>query len=546
MQNPFILSQTIRKNKPFKCLCLLYCLGGTLLLPGQNLIRNGSFETMLFESCIFNANTDAENVIPPWFGRVEGIWHLECFWNKNGCLHRPKSGERYVTIGLHMGYKIVNNVYVGIELSEPLTAGEQYYFEMNFSDPGFLNAYDPVYINSLGAYLSEEPLDINRFTYHDVSPQISNDLEAPYPCGVWQTLGECFVAKGGERFVTLGFFGHPTELEFGETIGGFIHIDDIALISVDELEQALGPDQENCEGQEVAFTLRAGNPAIRSYRWQDGSTTPTLQVKEPGIYWVEMENECFLIRDTIIIAESDFTVDLGPDRLLCDNMEEMILQSPPDSDNALWNDALRQPNFRVTEPGTYWLQADRNGCSAYDTIIFYTNEQLSLSLGGDTSLCTYDLPYSLQIIGTPDPEQIQWQDGKTGGTYPVTGAGTYQATLSNECGVQSREVSIQVEDCTCSLYLPNAFSPNNDGVNDILRAYLECIYSQINTIDLKIFDRWGNQLFHTVSLDEGWDGTVLGKSMPIGVYIWQLIWEESLNDGLFRERVESGEVYLLR
>jgi gliding motility-associated-like protein len=69
------------------------------------------------------------------------------------------------------------------------------------------------------------------------------------------------------------------------------------------------------------------------------------------------------------------------------------------------------------------------------------------------------------------------------------------------------------------LYIPNAFTPNGDGLNDIFQAkgyYIE-------KFDMWIFDRWGEEIFHSDDLLKGWDGTLKGKMSENGVYTWKVI-----------------------
>lgn len=69
---------------------------------------------------------------------------------------------------------------------------------------------------------------------------------------------------------------------------------------------------------------------------------------------------------------------------------------------------------------------------------------------------------------------------------------------------------------TSYLDMPNAFSPNGDGVNDIYRAKTN--YQNIEEFEATIFDRWGVKIFSWTNIDEGWDGTYNGKDAPEGTY----------------------------
>jgi gliding motility-associated-like protein len=88
------------------------------------------------------------------------------------------------------------------------------------------------------------------------------------------------------------------------------------------------------------------------------------------------------------------------------------------------------------------------------------------------------------------------------------------------------------------LYIPNAFSPNGDGTNDVLYAYGE----GIKTLKMTVFDRWGEKVFESDDQSAGWDGTFRGVLQSPGVYIY-LVDVVYLND---QTRHRQGSVTLIR
>ena len=86
-------------------------------------------------------------------------------------------------------------------------------------------------------------------------------------------------------------------------------------------------------------------------------------------------------------------------------------------------------------------------------------------------------------------------------------------------------ISVTVDQVCGTVYIPDAFSPNGDGANDVFRVYGGCI----NELTLQIFDRWGNKVFETTNVSIGWDGTFNGSLMNTGTYIYQAAY--TLNTG---------------
>ena len=89
-----------------------------------------------------------------------------------------------------------------------------------------------------------------------------------------------------------------------------------------------------------------------------------------------------------------------------------------------------------------------------------------------------------------------------------------------------------------SIYIPNAFSPDGDGINEIFKPQGR----NITEYQFDIYDRWGVRLFSTDKFTEGWDGTVNGKIAPIGVYVYQIKFTAYAK----YETVKIGKVSLIR
>ena len=95
--------------------------------------------------------------------------------------------------------------------------------------------------------------------------------------------------------------------------------------------------------------------------------------------------------------------------------------------------------------------------------------------------------------------------------------------------------------CYCHYYIPNAFTPNKDGINEGFR--MEHKYCKIEDFVMQIFDRWGNMLFETHDENEYWDGSFKGERLAPGVFVYSIRFRFSGS-----ERIENkkGDVTLLR
>lgn len=122
--------------------------------------------------------------------------------------------------------------------------------------------------------------------------------------------------------------------------------------------------------------------------------------------------------------------------------------------------------------------------------------------------------------------------------YTYTDTGTYVITLEivTDHGCEdntSRQVIIEPD---YTFYVPNSFSPNNDGRNDYFRGYGEGV--DWNTYEMSIYDRWGEEIFHTNDIENPWNGWYENEQVPNDVYVWAIrIYDLKGELHVFRGRV---------
>jgi gliding motility-associated-like protein len=105
-------------------------------------------------------------------------------------------------------------------------------------------------------------------------------------------------------------------------------------------------------------------------------------------------------------------------------------------------------------------------------------------------------------------------------TYSDEFATSYMTTLivKNSYGCSDTTQRLVVIDPSYVIYVPNAFTPNGDGLNDVFQAKGYYILK----FDMQVFDRWGEQVFSTNDIYKGWDGTIKGKIIENSVYVWKV------------------------
>ena len=113
-------------------------------------------------------------------------------------------------------------------------------------------------------------------------------------------------------------------------------------------------------------------------------------------------------------------------------------------------------------------------------------------------------------------------------TYQVAQPGNYSLTASNNCGAASD--AIKFEKGTCKVFVPTAFTPNNDGKNDHFKAVGT---ENVTQYHMKVFNRWGEIVFQTNDKSIGWDGKIKGIALTTDVFIYVLQYKEINSDELY-------------
>lgn len=155
----------------------------------------------------------------------------------------------------------------------------------------------------------------------------------------------------------------------------------------------------------------------------------------------------------------------------------------------------------------------------------------------DTSACLNDTV--LLNAFTDTSFSYQWQNGSTLPYFAATQSGTYTVTISNQCGTARAQKTIQFSKCDYNLYVPNAFTPNGDGNNDIFKAHYFTIPARFS---MQIFNRNGLEVFSSTDPSMGWDGNYKGVRQPVDTYVWVVVYTDLTG----KEHTLKGTVVLVR
>ena len=247
-------------------------------------------------------------------------------------------------------------------------------------------------------------------------------------------------------------------------------------------------------------------------------------------------------------SDTLFTVHLGEDTLLCGSGQSLSLAPytmgfnlEDTSYTYLWSTGDTLPSITVNQTGDYWVAVTINHrYTQYDTIRVTIAPEIALELPEQDTACQ-GRGYQIPLQG----QQGVWYQWSHGDTVPnpwVHSTDTYEVFAYNECFDTTANILVRFLNCTSppepNVYIPNAFTPNGDGLNDEWVVYNLPAGSEIT-----IFDRWGGVVYQNTDFNGRWKGEVNGKPLPIGVYTYIL---RIRIDPELPTQAIRGQVYLSR
>jgi gliding motility-associated-like protein len=241
-----------------------------------------------------------------------------------------------------------------------------------------------------------------------------------------------------------------------------------------------------------------------------------------GLYTVEAEiipigcNNPFTISDTITLV-SELPLDFGPDRDICHNATSVTLENEYDLPDAsyLWQPTgATSPDLVVTEPGIYVVQVVTGLCSDSRSIEIGLGVEETTSF--ETEICE---GVGERITVSVNHQEFFWENGLTGNSIVVTRGGTYNYMYIDNGGCeQIGQYIVEGLEPEPIVYIPNTFSPNGDGINDLFK--ISTSDSELDDYLFSVYNRWGELMFETTDPTQGWNGAANGSDyfVPPGVY----------------------------
>ena len=422
---------------------LLLCVSTSL---SQNLVPNPSFET--YTDCPTSLNGNDPLPATPWVqgNAASADYFNTCASPGNAGVPQnlfgyqfpmPVTGQAYAGLFAH-SYQSNYREYIQAPLNTALSAGAAYLVSFYISLADTRCAIKP-----FGALFTIVPPTYDStYVLDDYSPQVEVNGEYLNDYSNWTLISRCFIAEGGEQYITIGNFRDDDEspidpnCEGSFTTHSYYYIDSVSVV-----EMPLSEDYFVLDPVVACppYTIFPGN--AENYLWSDGTTNPTLTVTESGTYNVTLSDECaFQYGEAeVTILPDNPPVALPSDTALCIG-ETLEISLDPDMGDYVWQDASTSSDYIISSDGEYSVTLTDDCDMTSDTINVAYVYPPDFSLGTDTLICNGD---AITYAFDPLMGQFTWQDGSHVSTYTVDGNGTYALTITNMCGQVSD--SIQVE-----------------------------------------------------------------------------------------------------
>ena len=309
-----------------------------------------------------------------------------------------------------------------------------------------------------------------------------------------------------------------------------------------------------CNG-EISVDVSGGQPPY-TYLWSNGSTNQNLNGLCEGNYVITVTdntgcsskktlhvNNMYKINTVLTATENRCANG-------CDATITSLVEGGKEPYTYSWNSGQKTENLDNVCNGTYLLTVtDNNGCKGTSQVtVGYTDVTVGFEAyadkyrvyDGEEFTLTSTLLEGFNYFWTPSADLVTPDNYTTLATAYKTTVFKVTADDTHGCDV-SDTVKVEVDYINCGkpdIFIPNAFSPNNDGKNDIL--YVSGDY--IMSMDWIIYDRWGERVFHSDNINDGWDGRFRNQDCAAGVYYYKL--EVKCMGG--KTFVTGGDVTLIR
>ncbi|MBR9861724.1 gliding motility-associated C-terminal domain-containing protein [bacterium] len=205
-------------------------------------------------------------------------------------------------------------------------------------------------------------------------------------------------------------------------------------------------------------------------------------------------------------------VDLGNDTTLCFG-DSLTLSIPNLYDSVQWNDGSTALTRKIPH-GKHHITVYNGLCSNSDTLEIFYYPEIWTELGQEYFICEIENETQLLDAGKGFNNYLWHPTGDTSQWIVVQKVGDYMVIVEDFRGCEGSGQTEVKQRCDVIFHIPNAFSPNDDGLNDMFRVSGDFI----EEVQLEIYNRWGELVYRESGADPAWKGA---DAIP-GVYMYRV------------------------
>ena len=327
-------------------------------------------------------------------------------------------------------------------------------------------------------------------------------------------------------------------------------ITDSVVVAVENSppQPILPNDTTICTGDTILVNIQGVSNALWSPNYALGnssSTTTEVYPTTSTTYTITFENSCATVIEDYTVTVIGISSQVVDDTIICPGDTAILWATNGSSYSWSPVETLSSPDSNITfaypsSSTTYSVQVQNNaGCSITEDVLVELYDLPFVSAGYDIYIQYGD---QVELQGETDAS-FYWASSENMSCYdclnplvaPIQ-TSDYFIYVVDTNGCENKDSVRVILDGT--LYVPNAFTPDGDGIND----FFEIKGEEIKEFELWIFNRWGELVHHTKEITDFWDGTYKGIPSQIDVFVWKIKYED------FQKKYGTlvGHVSLLR
>ncbi|WP_090260088.1 LamG-like jellyroll fold domain-containing protein [Roseivirga pacifica] len=312
----------------------------------------------------------------------------------------------------------------------------------------------------------------------------------------WNTGSQSssIVVNSSGRYVVTG---NVKDCVFSDTT-------DVILNSLPSLSIVSDSDNLKCK-ESILIEATEG---FDSYEWQDGTLGRVYSATMPGVYSVTGYASCGeRVSNTVeIVRSDDLTLELFATKLEISCKEVSIISATSGFTSYKWSNGETGSSIEVDKSGVFEVVVtDECGTEFVEQIEIFETAEPNLELS--YSKLKLSCGETINVSASDGFREYKWSNGSLGKDLVIDSPGRYTLTAISDCNVVLEESINVISETDITYFIPNTFTPNNDGVNETFEIDYRLVGSTLN-----IYNRWGKKLYSKDSYQNNWKAEGLESS----------------------------------